>query len=1640
MEQFFMEIVNRGLAASLLVLVVVLLRVCFKRMPKWVRPVLWGFVAFRMLCPVSLETTFSLMPDVAKFFRQVEGYAQWAEPEASLLPVPATEDFSVQSEKGSVITEPVDTTVGDVMDTTVEKLPGNVYDKLPYEGSSPVENNMNNTSNAVPDSTPSTPIINMEEVPKQQTTWSLAVIVWLVGMLLMAFYGVVSYVKVKRQVRVSVNTQENIYYCDDIDTPFVFGLFRPGIYLPSGMEEETMEYVLRHEREHLRRGDQWWKLFGFSLLAVYWFHPLLWVAYVLFCKDVEFACDERVIKEFGEDTRREYARALLSCSIGKRVVLLCPTVFGENGVKGRIRSVMTYKKATIPILVGTLVVCLVTGTVFLTDRRDPYGIDSDNLVLGEVFLNEDVAEDIAEDIAELMGKAWKETYQLENFRFTFSKLSFGQEENLLRVSVEADKISLREPEEYPVIAGMKKAQSELTYEAERNYAQRMIDSMLAQLKQETKVHICEPAIFVTLDERNHYELYYGDADRTPLAEYFKKEDTEHEEFLGYLSVYQKANIEPPMDVTGSYGYCYVDALNNPESKMKSLGLTSSSVYLNNSFLYYKEGVYDDIAVYEVKDKEKLPWELLGEEIKTVYSNNGEYWSERDALVECTGEGTLYRVKGYEDTYRVALVYEQNWRNDAYIEQQLLTTDIRPKLIFQLVIGQAKEVEIQPDRTTYHMVICEHINGLWFHEGRAVFQQRMHLENAVSVNGLSMDEELLWQFLAEINAAAFVPITTRGPLEYETITFMDALGMKHSLQLNEEGYVKVQACATTLTVKIDEEICRRVMEQVRAYEAQQPLVSFENVFPVEKVFAKEDEYKAVYEELLERAELLLFDKDIPTAWFGEEGYYISKVPLYRYNVAGGRLTEGANLLYLSKNFSRSDAAWVGWDYYEEPDVSSGSFEHSILEMMKENPSKEYILLYQEVTVSSLPGLYVIDESNTVCWSSAFSTQGKIMVGTKVEDTLYQKLYSEKLAISYEELTARENLIWISLDGGVADLLPTPTPTPTPVDIANRMYQNEYEKSPYAAYSAEEWLKSGRLEVPFAWEDVLKAQLMSERYAMYYIPQEALCQASTVDLARVAAFDYRFGAFGNYPSDYLEIARSKFNAFDALFAREDMVKALLKVYEANGFYLASVATTTEKKKEASRQEEGIVMLEVLLATDEAFDKMNGQQEKVLQAVKYKMDQRETGLYDCDKMLSGFFAYIKENAVLGSKWYDYIMKNHADDKTLQYYLENVCYPGTPIVMDSRLPEDVYVPTRIPEPAVTEDTVIHTLNLPLPGKECRIDVIGKEQEETRNWGAGELRIYTEEELLQTILVQEAIEADGVDGIDKGYTECPYPNLTAALRDVNFDGYPDIEVWGWCPNNSIPYYYWCWNPGTEQFEYAFTLQLTDVDEERKHLISYQKVGGGVYYTERYRVTKDNELELAERMTEEYRTNTYESWREAYLHAIENFPDNMIDPYGFRKDSDWTNPEKYIYLGIHDFTMDGTPELIIGDGASLAVFTYKQGRIEKCIDLTMECCWQCIDGVAFHDNALLVSCYGSDGNGHTAAAYRNGAWTTAVYCEYHPKKCTINGEAATYEEFCNVVPFEPKDWEGTIKPHGRKKVQLPLDESFDFNFIRWIEN
>ena len=151
------------------------------------------------------------------------------------------------------------------------------------------------------------------------------------------------------------------------------------------------------------------------------------------------------------------------------------------------------------------------------------------------------------------------------------------------------------------------------------------------------------------------------------------------------------------------------------------------------------------------------------------------------------------------------------------------------------------------------------------------------------------------------------------------------------------------------------------------------------------------------------------------------------------------------------------------------------------------------------------------------------------------------------------------------------------------------------------------------------------------------------------------------------------------------------------------------------------------------------------------------------------------------------------------------------------------------------------------------RAEVIGKKSDWNGSYGVREILIYKDDVLQQSVSIQEAIEKDGVDGIDENYTECPKVEETVILKDVNFDGYPDLEVWGWTPNNTIPYYYWCWNPDSGQYEYAFCLQLTEIDVEKKQLISWYKVENGVYHTEYYQVTADNKLELVDQYIEDYR-------------------------------------------------------------------------------------------------------------------------------------------------------------------------------------------
>lgn len=194
-----------------------------------------------------------------------------------------------------------------------------------------------------------------------------ASIVWVVGMLGMLLYSVIAYMRLRRQVRACLRLRDNIYFCDNIRSPFILGILRPRIYLPSGMAKEVADHVITHENAHLKRRDHWWKPLSFALLTVYWFNPLVWIAYILLCRDIEMACDERVIRNMGSEEKKAYTEALVACSLQRRAIVACPLAFGEVGVKARVRSVLHYKKPAFWLVLAALIACVALSVGFLTN-------------------------------------------------------------------------------------------------------------------------------------------------------------------------------------------------------------------------------------------------------------------------------------------------------------------------------------------------------------------------------------------------------------------------------------------------------------------------------------------------------------------------------------------------------------------------------------------------------------------------------------------------------------------------------------------------------------------------------------------------------------------------------------------------------------------------------------------------------------------------------------------------------------------------------------------------------------------------------------------------------------------------------------------------------------------------------------------------------------------------------------------------------------------------------------------------------------------------------------------------------------------------------------------------------------------------
>ncbi|MBQ4557261.1 MAG: hypothetical protein IJA60_06420 [Clostridia bacterium] len=312
MYSIFLKLINMSIAASWLVLAVILLRLVLKKAPKAIMCIMWAIVAIRLVCPFSFESKLSLIP-------------------------------------------------------SVETIPSDII----YAREPKIHTGIQFLNSAV------NPIITESFAPKDTLTsinpiqfWLLvAEQIWLIGMLAMLVYTVISFIRIYLRVREAVKVGD-IWLCDNIDTPFILGVFRPKIYVPSTMSESDIEYVTAHEKAHIKRRDYIWKPLGFAILTVYWFNPVMWIAYILLCRDIELACDEKVLREKGTEIKKAYSDALINASVPRKLISACPLAFGETSVKSRVKSVLSYKKPAFWIIIVALAACAVTAMCFLTNPKE----------------------------------------------------------------------------------------------------------------------------------------------------------------------------------------------------------------------------------------------------------------------------------------------------------------------------------------------------------------------------------------------------------------------------------------------------------------------------------------------------------------------------------------------------------------------------------------------------------------------------------------------------------------------------------------------------------------------------------------------------------------------------------------------------------------------------------------------------------------------------------------------------------------------------------------------------------------------------------------------------------------------------------------------------------------------------------------------------------------------------------------------------------------------------------------------------------------------------------------------------------------------------------------------------------------------
>lgn len=345
----FVAVLQRSLGALWLIPAVLVLRLMLNRTPKWVSCLLWAVVAVELVCPVQISSPLSVRNVAPKSLSVEIRYTGEIEKRELFVDFPA-----------------------------VPVYPDNNHTRTARE-------NVHMTDFYI------APLRNL----------------WLAGAALMLTYGTLSALRLRKRIAAAMPAEDNVWVCDDINAPFVLGVVCPRIYLPSALGDQETASVLAHERAHIQRGDHWWKLLGYLILAAYWFHPLVWLSYLLLSRDIELACDEKVCRGMRADQRKLYAQTLLNLSVSRSTMMASPLGFGEIGVKERVKNVAKYKKPTVLVTVAAVVLVLFASVVFGTHQTVKSSMKPEEVIMEEIDTAGGLPDDVEEAVLEYYRAALK---------------------------------------------------------------------------------------------------------------------------------------------------------------------------------------------------------------------------------------------------------------------------------------------------------------------------------------------------------------------------------------------------------------------------------------------------------------------------------------------------------------------------------------------------------------------------------------------------------------------------------------------------------------------------------------------------------------------------------------------------------------------------------------------------------------------------------------------------------------------------------------------------------------------------------------------------------------------------------------------------------------------------------------------------------------------------------------------------------------------------------------------------------------------------------------------------------------------------------------------------------------------------------